>query len=79
VRGMYVCILYKNLVTSFAGVVITRLHFLASVDYSLRHLGWEHFIFVGHSMGCEQGTITNDPASHGHYIDAKLLYNMHVI
>ncbi|XP_030034026.2 serine hydrolase-like protein 2 [Manduca sexta] len=41
------------------GIKITRLHFIAAMEMVLKHLGWESFIFIGHSMGCEQGLFYN--------------------
>ncbi|KAL4714750.1 hypothetical protein ACJJTC_002609 [Scirpophaga incertulas] len=41
------------------GVMITRCHFLASVDFAIKHLKWKHFIYIGHSMGCEKGLFYN--------------------
>ncbi|XP_063836883.1 serine hydrolase-like protein 2 [Ostrinia nubilalis] len=41
------------------GPMLTRLHFLVAVEYALRHLNWDQFVFIGHSMGCEQGLFYN--------------------
>ncbi|KAL0808464.1 hypothetical protein ABMA28_012919 [Loxostege sticticalis] len=41
------------------GVMLTRFHFLAAVEYAVKHLKWDRFVYVAHSMGCEQGLFFN--------------------
>lgn len=41
------------------GPKLTRLHFLSAMEFAVSHLGWNKFIFMGHSMGCEQGLFYN--------------------
>lgn len=38
-----------------AGVKIMRFHFVGAMEVVINHLGWDKFIFIGHSMGCEVG------------------------
>lgn len=41
------------------GPKLMRFHFLKAMELVIAHLGWEKFIFMGHSMGCEQGLFFN--------------------
>ncbi|XP_075989507.1 serine hydrolase-like protein isoform X2 [Anticarsia gemmatalis] len=41
------------------GIKIMRFHFLGAMEVAIEHLGWKSFIFIGHSMGCEQGLFFN--------------------
>ncbi|CAH0698564.1 unnamed protein product [Spodoptera exigua] len=41
------------------GPKLTRFHFLYAMELVVAHLGWDKFIFIGHSMGCEQGLFYN--------------------
>ncbi|XP_063899014.1 uncharacterized protein LOC110380802 isoform X1 [Helicoverpa armigera] len=41
------------------GPKLMRFHFLMAMELAIAHLGWDHFIFIGHSMGCEQGLFFN--------------------
>ncbi|CAH0599479.1 unnamed protein product [Chrysodeixis includens] len=41
------------------GPKLTRLHFLSAMELVVQYLGWKKFMFIGHSMGCEQGLFYN--------------------
>uniref|UniRef100_A0A2A4JFX9 AB hydrolase-1 domain-containing protein n=1 Tax=Heliothis virescens TaxID=7102 RepID=A0A2A4JFX9_HELVI len=41
------------------GPKMMRFHFLMAMELAIAHLGWDQFIFIGHSMGCEQGLFFN--------------------
>ncbi|CAH1642104.1 unnamed protein product [Spodoptera littoralis] len=49
---------YKNK-NPRSGPKLMRFHFLYAMELAIAHLGWEKFIFMGHSMGCEQGLFYN--------------------
>lgn len=40
-------------------VKLSRFHFVAAVEYVVNHMNWDKFVFIGHSMGCEQGLFYN--------------------
>ncbi|KAJ0169854.1 hypothetical protein K1T71_014460 [Dendrolimus kikuchii] len=40
-------------------VKLSRFHFVAAVEYVLLYLKWDKFIYIGHSMGCEQALFYN--------------------
>ncbi|XP_032526218.2 serine hydrolase-like protein [Danaus plexippus] len=41
------------------GVLLTRLFPVCVIEVVLKHLGWEEFYYIGHSMGTEQGLFYN--------------------
>lgn len=37
--------------------MVTRFYYLYGVEHAIEHLGWKNFIYIGHSMGAEQGML----------------------
>lgn len=42
-----------------SGVMISRFHFMLTIEYAIEHLGWRRFIYMAHSMGTELGLFYN--------------------
>ncbi|CAH2987627.1 unnamed protein product [Chilo suppressalis] len=41
------------------GIMIQRYHFIAVIDYVIKHFGWKSCVYLAHSMGCEIGLFYN--------------------